>query len=512
MNTENTFQKGSIYLSEFPFPDLKSSKIRPVVVLYEEERFNGVTIMAISSTATKKNEPHTILLSSEDRDFIKTGLKKESIILPWRVTTIKKNRLFYRLGCLTQRYMNELDIMLLNKLKIGYETNKRENGIPYGRQSINDRDIFSVVKTLRSDYITQGPKIKQFEEFLAEYCGAKYAVAVSSGTAALHIACLAAGLGKDDTLWTPPNTFVASANCALYCGARPDFVDINFLTYNMDVDKLEAKLIEASKTDSIPKIVIPVHFAGQSCEIEQIYELSKKYNFKIIEDACHALGGSYKNKKIGSCEFSDMAVFSFHPVKTLTTGEGGMILTNNEELYEKLLLLRTHGITRESKFMEGNSDGPWYYQQIDLGMNYRITDIQASLGISQLTHLDEFISRRHELAKRYNEALSDLPVTTPYMHPETYSAFHLYVIRLKLNEIKKTRKEVFEFLHKKGIGLNVHYIPVHTQPYYRSLGFSYGQFPESERYYNEVITLPLYPLMTEKEQQKVIDSLHEVLQ
>jgi mRNA-degrading endonuclease toxin of MazEF toxin-antitoxin module len=282
MNTENTFQKGSIYLAEFPFPDLKSSKIRPVVVLYEEERFNGVTIMAISSTATKKNEPHTILLSSEDRDFIKTGLKKESVILPWRVTTIKKNRLFYRLGCLTQRYMNELDLMLLNKLKIGYETNKRENDIPYGRQSINDRDIFSVVKTLRSDYITQGPKIKQFEEFLAEYCGAKYAVAVSSGTAALHIACLAAGLGKDDTLWTSPNTFVASANCALYCGARPDFVDINFLTYNMDVDKLEAKLIEASKADSIPKIVIPVHFAGQSCEMERIYELSNKYNFKII--------------------------------------------------------------------------------------------------------------------------------------------------------------------------------------------------------------------------------------
>jgi len=383
--------------------------------------------------------------------------------------------------------------------------------IPYSRQSIDEKDVAAVCSVLRSDWLTQGPKIIEFEDVIAAYSGAEFAVAVSSGTAALHIACLAAGLRKDDTLWTSPNTFVASANCALYCNAKPDFVDINSLTYNMDVNKLEAKLIEAAKTDSLPKIVIPVHFAGQSCEMERIYDLSNKYNFKIIEDACHALGGSYRNKKIGSCVFSDMAVFSFHPVKTLTTGEGGMILTNNEELYEKLLCLRTHGITRDSKFMEGNPDGPWYYEQIGLGMNYRITDIQASLGISQLTHLDEFISRRHELAKRYNEALSGLPITTPYMHPEAYSAFHLYVIRLKLNEIKKTRKEVFEFLRKKEIGVNVHYIPVHTQPYYRNLGFSYGQFPESERYYNEVITLPLYSFMTENEQNRVIESLYESL-
>jgi len=383
--------------------------------------------------------------------------------------------------------------------------------IPYGRQSIDEKDVAAVCSVLRSDWLTQGPKIKVFEDVIAAYSGAKFAVAVSSGTAALHIACLAAGLGKDDTLWTSPNTFVASANCALYCNAKPDFVDINPLSYNMDVNKLEAKLIEAAKTDSLPKIVIPVHFAGQSCEMERIYDLSKKYNFKTIEDACHALGGSYKNKKIGSCVFSDMAVFSFHPVKTLTTGEGGMILTNNEELYEKLLCLRTHGITRDSKFMEGNPDGPWYYQQINLGMNYRLTDIQASLGISQLTHLDEFISRRHELAKRYNEALSDLPVTTPYMHPETYSAFHLYVIRLKLNEIKKTRKEVFEFLHKKGIGINVHYIPVHFQPYYKKLGFEYGQYPEAEKHYEETLTIPLSPSMTEKEQNRVIESLYESL-
>jgi dTDP-4-amino-4,6-dideoxygalactose transaminase/mRNA-degrading endonuclease toxin of MazEF toxin-antitoxin module len=397
MNTENTFQKGSIYLSEFPFPDLKSSKIRPVVVLYEEERFNDVTIMAISSMATKKKGFHTILLSSEHRDFNKTGLKKESVILPWRIATIKKNRLFYRLGSLTQSYMNELDIILLNKLKIGYETNKRENYISYARQSIDDRDVFSVVRTLRSDYLTQGPKIKQFEELLAEYCGAKYAVAVSSGTAALHVACLAAGLGRDDALWTSSNTFVASANCALYCDAKLDFVDINSLTYNMDVDKLEAKLIEASKTDSISKIVIPVHFAGQSCDMEQIYHLGKDYNFTIIEDACHAIGGSYKGMKIGSCKFSDMTVFSFHPVKIVTTGEGGMVLTNKDDLYQKLIRLRTHGITRDNQFMEGESDGPWYYQQIELGMNYRMTDIQAALGLSQLDRIDEFIARRREL-------------------------------------------------------------------------------------------------------------------
>ena len=389
------------------------------------------------------------------------------------------------------------------------ETNKRENNIPYARQSIDYRDIFSVVKTLRSDYLTQGPKIKEFEDAIAEYCGAKYAVAVSSGTAALHIACLAAGLGKGDTLWTSPNTFVASANCALYCSAKPDFVDINSLTYNMDVDKLEAKLIKAAEADTLPKVVIPVHFTGQSCEMERINDLSKKYNFKIIEDACHALGGSYKNKKIGSCEFSDMAVFSFHPVKSLTTGEGGMILTDNEELYEKLLYLRTHGITRESQFMEGNPDGPWYYQQIDLGMNYRITDIQASLGISQLKRIDDFVSKRHELAQQYNKSLSGLPLVLPYLHPDNYSAFHLYVVRLKLDKTDKARKELFVFLREKGIGVNVHYIPVHTQPYYRSLGFDFGDFPLSEEYYESAVTLPLYPSMTMIEQDHVIDALKE---
>lgn len=383
--------------------------------------------------------------------------------------------------------------------------------IPYSRHWIDENDIKAVFDVLKSDWLTQGPTIEQFEQSVAEYCGAKYAVAVSSGTAALHIACLAAELGKGDTLWTSPNTFVASANCALYCGAKPDFVDIDSLTYNMSVNSLEAKLSTSKKNGVLPRIVIPVHFAGQSCEMEKVQQLSKKYNFTIIEDACHAIGGSYKGGKIGSCEFSDMTVLSFHPVKIVTTGEGGMVLTNNKDLYQKLMLLRTHGITRDTFSMEDESDGDWYYQQIELGMNYRITDIQAALGLSQFRRIGKFVAHRHELAERYNKVLSGLPLTLPWQHPDTYSAFHLYVVRLKLNKLKKTRKMIFDLLRQKGIGVNVHYIPVHTQPYYRRLGFSFGQFPESERYYEEAITLPLFPLMTEEEQDYIISALREIL-
>ena len=383
--------------------------------------------------------------------------------------------------------------------------------IPYGRQWIEERDIRAVVNVLKSDYLTQGPVIEQFESAVAKYCGAKYAVAVSSGTAALHIACLAAELGIGDILWTSPNTFVASANCALYCGAKPDFVDIDPHTYNISIDTLEKRLYEAEKDGCLPKVVLPVHFAGQSCEMEKISELGKKYNFTVIEDACHAIGGSYKGMKIGSCEFSDMAVFSFHPVKIVTTGEGGMVLTNKEGLYRKLIRLRTHGITRDTQFMEDESDGPWYYQQIELGMNYRMTDIQAALGISQLDRIDEFVVRRRELVHRYNKLFSEFPLTIPWQHSYAHSAFHLYVIRLKLDKIKKTRREVFELLRKNEIGVNVHYIPVHTQPYYRRLGFSYGQFPEAEKYYEEAITIPLYPSMSENEQDYVVETLRDVL-
>jgi len=383
--------------------------------------------------------------------------------------------------------------------------------IPYGRQWVTKTDIKNVVRILKSDWLTQGPFIEQFESAVAKYCGAKYAVAVSSGTAALHIACLAAGLGKDDLLWTSPNTFVASANCALYCRAKPGFVDIDFHTYNINVSALECKLADAEGKRYLPKVVIPVHFAGQSCEMEKICQLSKKYNFVIIEDACHAIGGSYKGGKIGSCKFSDMTVFSFHPVKIITTGEGGMVLTNNKDFYQKLILLRTHGITKDVSFMEGESEGDWYYQQIELGVNYRMTDIQAALGLSQLRRIDKFVIRRRELAHRYNKLLSDLPLTLPWQHPDTYSAFHLYVIRLKLDETQKTRREVFEALRQLKIGVNVHYIPVHIHPYYRKLGFSYGQFPEAEKYYEEAITLPLYPAMSEKELDYVISMLRKVL-
>ena len=373
--------------------------------------------------------------------------------------------------------------------------------IPYGRQNISEQDIQAVVEVLKSDWITQGPSIERFERVVSNYTQAQYAVAVSSATAALHIGCLAAGLKPGGLLWTAPNTFVASANCGLYCGADVDFVDIDPNTYNMSVEALQKKLESSERK---PDIVVPVHFAGQSCEMSTIHQLARQYGFKIMEDASHAIGGSYKNTRVGSCAYSDMTIFSFHPVKIVTTGEGGMILTNNKDLYEKLIRLRTHGITRDPSLMKGEPDGLWYYQQIELGFNYRMTDLQAALGVSQMTRLEAFVERRHELVTRYNEALKDLPLTLPYQHPDTYSAFHLYVARLKLNEIQKSRREVFEELRSAGIGVNVHYIPVHTQPYYQQLGFKPGDFPESEQYYQEAITLPLYYDLSETEQSQVI--------
>jgi len=383
--------------------------------------------------------------------------------------------------------------------------------IPYGRQHIEEDDIRAVVEVLKSDRLTQGPVIEEFERAVASYCGAKYAVAVSSGTAALHLACLAAGLGPGDLLWTSPNTFVASANCALYCGARVDFVDINHRTYNMDVAKLTEKLETAARRDQLPKVVVPVHFAGQSCEMAAIRELADKYGFTVIEDACHALGGHYRRTKVGSCAFSEMTVFSFHPVKIITTGEGGMILTNREDLYDKLLRLRTHEITRDPALMEGETHGPWYYQQIELGFNYRMTDIQAALGVAQLRKVEKFVERRRYLAEKYNEELRDLPVALPWQDPDAYSAYHLYVLRLHLEELKKSRKQIFQELRAAGINVNVHYIPVHTQPYYKKLGFKTGDFPEAEEYYREAISLPLYYGLHDGDQDFVIAKLQEII-
>ncbi|AJQ26084.1 UDP-4-amino-4,6-dideoxy-N-acetyl-beta-L-altrosamine transaminase [Pelosinus fermentans] len=383
--------------------------------------------------------------------------------------------------------------------------------IPYGRQDISQADIEAVIEVLQSDWLTQGPTIEQFEQKIAEYCGAKYAVAVNSATSALHIACMAAGLGPDDLLWTSPNTFVASANCGRYCGATVDFVDIDFRTYNMSIEKLEQKLIVAKKQDELPKVVIPVHFSGQSCEMDRISILAKEYGFTVIEDASHAIGGRYKGQKVGSGAYSDMTVFSFHPVKVVTTAEGGIVLTNKIELYEKLIRFRSHGITRKQELMTEESHGPWYYQQLDLGYNYRMTDIQAALGLSQMDRLDEFVTRRQGIAEKYNEELQGLPIVLPWQHPDTYSAYHLYVICLEEDKITKKHKQVFEELRQAGIGVNLHYIPVHTQPYYRELGFDWGNFPVSEYYYQTTISIPMYSAMTEVDQDYVIKTLKEVL-
>lgn len=383
--------------------------------------------------------------------------------------------------------------------------------IPYGRQNINNADIQAIVDVLQSDYLTQGPAIPRFEQLVLKYCGSEHAVAVNSATSALHIACLALNLGEGDILWTTPNTFVASANCGLYCNAKIDFIDIDKTTYNMSPRNLKNKLEIAKINNCLPKIVIPVHFSGQSCDMKSIHSLGKEYGFSIIEDASHAIGGKYKGRPIGNGQYSDITVFSFHPVKIITTAEGGMALTNNKLLAEKMEQLRSHGITRDTKKMTHKPDGAWYYQQIELGFNYRMTELQAALGISQMTRLDEFVNRRHELVKRYNKELADLPITLPWQHPDSSSASHLYVIRLKLKEMHKSHNEVFDQLRKKNIGVNLHYIPVHLQPHYQQMGFQKGDFPEAEKYYQEAISIPLFPSMTDEQQSYVIKSLNEVL-
>lgn len=384
--------------------------------------------------------------------------------------------------------------------------------IPYGRQDITQADIDAVVGVLQSDFLTQGPMVPRFEQRVADHVGANHALAVNSATSALHIACLALGLGPGDRLWTSPITFVASANCGLYCGAQVDFVDIDPKTYNLCPVALAEKLAKAEQNGCLPKVVVAVHLCGQPCDMQAIYSLSKRYGFKVIEDASHAVGGKYQDAFIGCCRYSDVTVFSFHPVKIITTAEGGMVMTNSDALHNKMTLLRSHGITRDPLQMTHEPDGPWYYQQIDLGFNYRMTEIQAALGISQMERLDHFVAIRHQLANRYDRLLADLPVTTPWQHPDSYSGLHLYVIRLQLDAVSRTHRQVFEFLREQGIGVNLHYIPVHLQPYYRKLGFTLGDFPHAERYYTEAISLPMFQTMSEAQQDEVVAALKEALQ
>lgn len=387
----------------------------------------------------------------------------------------------------------------------------REIVIPYGKQDISQQDIDRVVEVLNSNFLTQGPQVPAFENALAEYTGANYALAVNSATSALHIACLALELGQGDWLWTSPITFVASANCGLYCGARVDFVDIDPKTFNMCPKRLEEKLIKAQADDRLPKVVVPVHLCGQSCDMVAINKLAKEYGFKVIEDASHAIGGRYRDQPIGNCEYSDITVFSFHPVKIVTTAEGGAALTNQKNLADKMSLLRSHGITRDPELMCRESHGGWYYEQIGLGFNYRMTELQAALGVSQMKRLDEFVTARHRLAARYYEKLASLPVVLPHQLENTYSGLHLYVIRLKLDEIKLSHREVFDALRANGIGVNLHYIPVHTQPYYQAKGHRLGDYPESERYYQEAISLPMFHAMTEQQQDEVVQVLTKIL-
>lgn len=383
--------------------------------------------------------------------------------------------------------------------------------IPYGRQEITQADIDAVVAVLQSAYLTQGPAVPHFEHIVSSRVGAKHAVAVNSATSALHIACLALGLGPGDWLWTTPVTFVASANCGLYCGSQVDFVDIDPQTYNLCPIALERKLERAKEEGKLPKVVVPVHLCGQPCDMVAIHALGQKYGFKIIEDASHAIGGKYQGESIGNCRYSDITVFSFHPVKIITTAEGGMALTNCDELARQMTQLRSHGITRDAKYMTHEPDGPWYYQQVTLGFNYRMTELQAALGISQMDRLEAYVARRHVLAERYDQLLEDLPVITPWQHPDGYSGLHLYVIRLRLSEISKTHRQVFDALRDQGIGVNLHYIPVHTQPHYQQMGFKHGDYVQAERYYAEAISLPMYQTLSDSQQNEVVAVLRKVL-
>jgi UDP-4-amino-4,6-dideoxy-N-acetyl-beta-L-altrosamine transaminase len=383
--------------------------------------------------------------------------------------------------------------------------------IPYGRQDISEADIQAVIDVLKSDYLTQGPVTPAFEKAISEYCGVNFAFAMNSATSALHAACLALDVGLGDVVWTTAVTFAASANCALYCGASVDFVDIDPQTFNLSTDSLETKLLYAKDYGQLPKVVIPVHLCGQPCNMKRIKELSLIYGFKIIEDASHAIGGKYCGEPIGNCAYSDITVFSFHPVKIVTTAEGGMAVTNNTKYAKKLELMRSHGITRNTEDMVSASQGPWYYEQIDLGYNYRMTDLQSALGLSQMGRLDKFVEARHRVADLYKSMLQDSRINLPWQHPEGHSALHLFVVRVNRALVEKSHSQIFKELRNLGVGVNLHYIPVYLHPYYQKQGFVPGYCPEAEKYYSEAISLPMYPKLTEQQQNKVVTSVFKVL-
>ncbi len=384
--------------------------------------------------------------------------------------------------------------------------------IPYSTQDITKEDIEEIIKTLNSDLLTQGPKNIEFENLIKEKCKAKFSFSTNSASSALHLACLALNLTTGDIVWTSPISFVASANCAINCGATVDFVDIDPLTYNLSTNALEEKLIEAKKNNKIPKIVIPVHLAGQPCDMERIYQLSIKYGFKIIEDASHALGSKYKNSNIGSCLYSDITIFSFHPVKIITTGEGGMVLTKDKDLAHNIKLMRTNGITKEEVFFTHPSHGPWYYEQQDKGFNYRLNDIQAALGCSQVKRLDKNIKLRHEIANRYDNSLSNLPLKTPFCSQDCFTSYHLYIIRILEEDSKKSHLETFQYLRSKNIGVNLHYIPIYKHPFYQKLGFKDYELPNAEKYYNSAISIPIFPNLNLDQQQEVIKEIENCLE
>jgi UDP-4-amino-4,6-dideoxy-N-acetyl-beta-L-altrosamine transaminase len=379
--------------------------------------------------------------------------------------------------------------------------------IPYGKQDISEEDIQAVVDVLKSNFLTQGPTVPLFEKAVADYCNVKHAIAVNSATSALHIACLSLNVGQGDIVWTSPISFVASANCAIYCGATVDFVDIDNETYNMSIKSLEEKLLVAEKNGQLPKVVIPVHLAGQSCDMVSIKKLSDKYGFKIIEDGSHAIGAKYLNEQVGNCKYSDICIFSFHPVKIITTGEGGMCVTNNDEIANSLFRLRSHGIVKNTNELLNKPDGPWYYEQIDLGFNYRMTDIQAALGLSQLKRLDEFVIKRHKIALNYNKFLIEDHIKLPYQDKDAFSSFHLYIIRINNTKNNIGHLNFFENLRNDGIIVNLHYIPIYKQPFYKKIGYDESNFPNAEKYYKEAISIPIYYSLSNEQQEKVIEKL-----